>query len=545
MGGTEGSLTDALPGMPMRDLHLPGRSPVYGTSAAAATSHPLATAAALDALRDGGNAMDAAVSAAAVLAVVEPHSTGIGGDVFCLYAPGGGGEIIALNGSGRAPAAVSAEALRGAGMETIPFSSPHAVTVPGAVRAWERLIADHGRLDLARALAPAIGYATGGYPVADVVADAWCRERDKLQADPDAAQCFLPQGFPPRAGQLHRQPRLGETLQAIASHGSAAFYEGPVARDIVAKLRKLNGVHTADDFAAASVDYVKPVCTRYRGVDVYECPPNGQGIIALLMLNVLAGFDVSDWDPLGPERLHLEAEVSRLAYRERDARLADPEHADVPVEELLSGAHAAALQARIDLRRATPGLAPPELPAHRDTVYLTVVDSERNAVSFINSLFHSFGSGILAPASGVMLHNRGAGFSLAPGHPNELRPGQRPMHTIIPALAVRNGRAWMPFGVMGGHYQPVGQVHVLTNMLDFGMDVQTALDCPRAFHFDGVLGCERGVPRSSREALQRLGHTVEVADLPIGGGQAIVIDPDSGVLAAGSDPRKDGAAAAR
>ncbi len=528
----------------MRDLHLPGRSPVHGTSAAA-TSHPLATVAALDALRDGGNAVDAAVTAAAVLAVVEPHSTGIGGDVFCLYAPAGSGEIVALNGSGRAPAAASAAALRGAGLASVPFSGPHAVTVPGAVRAWERLIADHGRLDLARALAPAIGYATEGYPVADVIADAWARERGKLQADPDAARVFLPQGVPPRTGQLHRQPRLGETLQAIADHGSEAFYGGSVARDIVAKLRRLGGVHTEDDFAAAAVDYVAPICTRYRGVDVYECPPNGQGVIALLMLNLLAGFDVADWDPLGPERLHLEAEVTRLAYSERAARLADPEHADVPVDALLSDAHAEALRSRIDLRRSTPGLALPDLPVHRDTVYLSVVDAEHNAVSFINSLFHSFGSGILAPASGVLLHNRGAGFTLASGHPNELRPGKRPMHTIIPALAVRDGKAWMSFGVMGGHYQPVGQVHVLSNILDFGMDVQAALDGPRSFHFDGVLSCERGVPRAAREALERLGHEVEVPDLPIGGGQAIVMDPDSRVVSAGSDPRKDGAALAR
>ena len=526
----------------MRDIHLPGRSPVRGTRAAAATSHPLATLAAVDALRAGGNAVDAAVTAAAVLAVVEPQSTGIGGDVFCLYAPAGGSEVIALNGSGRAPAAASAAGLRDAGLDAVPFTSPHAVSVPGAVRAWERLLADHGRLDLARALAPAIAYATDGYPVADVVADAWRREHDKLQADPDAAAVFLPQGRPPRAGEVHRQPRLGETMQAVAAHGAAAFYEGPVARDIVAKLRRVGGVHSEDDFAAAAVDYVTPIRARYRGVDVYECPPNGQGIIALLMLNMLAGFELAGLDPLGPDRFHLEAEATRLAYAERAARLADPEHAEVPVAALLSEAHAEALRARIDRGRMTPGLAPPPLPGHRDTVYLTVVDGDRNAVSLINSLFHSFGSGILAPASGVMLHNRAAGFVLEPGHPNELMPGKRPMHTIIPAMAVRDGRAWMPFGVMGGHFQPVGQVHFLTNVVDFGMDVQAALDCPRAFHFDGVLSCERGVPRATRDALERLGHEVAVPDLPLGGGQAIAIDPATGVLSAGSDPRKDGAA---
>ncbi len=526
----------------MRDIHLPGRSPARGAHAAAATSHPQATLAAIDILRAGGNAIDAAVAAAAVLAVVEPQSTGIGGDVFCLFAPGGTGDVIALNGSGRAPAAASAAALRQSGMEAIPYTSPHSVSVPGAVRAWERLVADHGRLDLARILEPAAAYADEGYPVTDVIADSWSREREKLEADPDASAVFLPEGRPPRPGEMHRQPRLAATLRAIGSDGAGAFYEGPVARDIVTKLRQVGGVHTEADFAAATVDYVTPVRTAYRGVDVYECPPNGQGIIALLMLNILSGFDLRSLDPLGPERFHLEAEATRLAYCERAARLADPDHADVPVEALLSNAHADALRARIDPARMVAGLSPPPLPEHRDTVYLAVVDSERNAVSFINSLFHSFGSGILAPESGVMLHNRAAGFVLEKGHPNELMPGKRPMHTIIPAMAVRDGRAWMPFGVMGGHYQPVGQVHFLTNVIDYGMDVQAALDCPRAFHFDGVMSCERGVPEPTRARLEEMGHAVDVPDLPHGGGQAIAIDDEAGVLTAGSDPRKDGAA---
>ena len=526
----------------MRDIQRPGRSVVRSTGAAAATSHPLATLTAIDTMRAGGNAVDAAVAAAAVLAVVEPHSTGVGGDVFCLYAPANSSEIIALNGSGRAPAAASAAELRDAGLDAIPYTSPHAVSVPCAVRAWERLIADHGRLDLARVLAPAATIAEEGYPVADVIADAWGREEQKLKEDADAAAVFLPQGKPPQAGQVHRQPRLAETLNAIASHGAKAFYEGPVAEDIVTKLRSVGGRHTEDDFARASVDYVTPIRTRYRGVDVYECPPNGQGIIALLMLNVLEGFELRSLNPLGPERFHLEAEASRLAFSERAARLADPEHADVPVEALLSEAHAETMRARIRPDRTTPGLKPPPLPEHRDTVYLTVVDAERNAVSFINSLFHSFGSGIFAPRSGVMLHNRGSGFVLEPGHPNELMPGKRPMHTIIPGMAVREGRAWMPFGVMGGHFQPVGQVHFLTNVVDFGMDVQEALDCPRAFHFEGVLSCERGVPESTRNTLEKFGHQVSVPELPFGGGQAIMIDPETRALSAGSDPRKDGAA---
>lgn len=525
----------------MRDLHTPGRSPVRAAGAMAATSHPTATLAALDALRDGGNAVDAAVCAAAVLAVVEPHSTGIGGDVFCLYAPEGGERVIALNGSGRAPGGASPELADGGG-GTIPFTSPHAVTVPCAVAAWERLVADHGQLGLDRVLDPAARLAERGYVVADVIADAWAREAEKLAADPDAAAAFLPGGRPPRPGDVHRQPALAGTLRAIGEGGAKAFYEGPVADDMVAKLRAAGGTHTVEDFAAAAADYVEPVRARYRGHDVYECPPNGQGIIALLMLNVLAGYDLASLDPLGPERFHLEAEATRLAFRERADRLADPGHAEVPVEALLSEEHADALRSRIRRDAAMDDVPPSTLPAHRDTVYLTVVDAERNAVSFINSLFHSFGSGILAPRSGVMLHNRGAGFVLEPGHPNVLAPGKRPMHTIIPALAVAEGRTALSFGVMGGHYQPVGQAHFLANVLDWGMDVQAALDCPRAFHFEGVLSCERGIPAATREALAGLGHRVEVAELPHGGGQAVALDHAGGALAGGSDPRKDGAA---
>ena len=526
----------------MRDIHMPGRSTVHATGGMAATSHPAATWAALDLLRAGGNAVDAAIAAAATLAVVEPHSTGIGGDVFALYAPAGrSGAPVAVNGSGRAPASATAARLRELGVAEIPFDSPHAVTVPGAVAAWDLLARDHGKLGLRAALAPAIAHARGGYPVHEVVADVWAGEAGKLAANDAARAVFLPAGRPLAAGEMHRQPALADTLSAIAEGGARAFYEGPVADDMAASLAALGGLHTVDDFAAARADYVTPIRTRYGGFDIWECPPNGQGIVALIMLNLLSGFDLSAMDPLGAGRFHLQAEAARLAYRDRDALIADPEHAEVPVERLLSADYAEALRALVRRDRAMESLPPPGV-AHTDTVYLAVVDGERNAVSFINSLFASYGTGIMSARTGVMFHCRGASFRVDDAHPNGIAPGKRPMHTIIPGMAMRGGRAAMPFGVMGGHYQPVGHVHFLTNVVDYGMSVQEALDCPRAFAFGGALQVERGVPVSTRASLAALGHHVVEADAPLGGGQAIVIDRESGVLSGGSDPRKDGCA---
>lgn len=526
----------------MRDLHMPGRSAVHAMGGMAATSHPAATQAALDLLRAGGNAVDAAIAAAAALAAVEPHSTGIGGDAFALYAPRGAARPIAVNGSGRAPAAATAAWYAVNGISEIGFRSAHSVTVPGAAAAWDLLARDHGRLGLRAALAPAIALARDGYPVHEVVADMWAREAGKLAADPAARAVFLPQGRPLRAGEVHRQPALAETLAAIAEGGRDAFYTGPVAADMTASLNALGGLHTVDDFAAAAAEYVEPIKTRYCGLDIYECPPNGQGIVALAMLNILAGFDLRALAPLGPERFHLEAEAARLAYRDRDALLGDPAQAAVPVERLLSAEYAEGLRARVRRDRAMKSLPPPGVAEHRDTVYLTVVDGERNAISFINSLFASWGAGLMSARSGVMFHCRGASFTLDPAHPNCIAPGKRPMHTIIPGMAVKDGRAAMPFGVMGGHFQPVGHVHFLTNIVDYGMSVQEALDCPRAFAFGGALQVERGVPASTRVSLAALGHDVVETDLPLGGGQAIAIDWANGVLTGGSDPRKDGCA---
>lgn len=525
----------------MRDFQFPGRSPVRTTEAMVATSHPLASAAALDLLKNGGNAIDAAICAAAVLAVVEPQSTGIGGDCFVLYVPKGQNRPLAFNGSGRSPAAATLAWYQEQGFTAVPTYGPHAVTVPGAIDAWCRLHADHGRKDFAEILAPAIHYAERGYVVHDRVAADWLETAGQLAQDANAARILLPGGKAPQAGEVHRQPELAETLKIIAKEGRAGFYEGRVAADMVDYLKSLGGLHELSDFAATKGDYVEPVTSSYRGVDLFQLPPNNQGLTALLMLNILSGFDLGALDPVGAERLHLEVEAGRLAYRDRDALIADPTHGPVPVDKLLSKDYAAKLTARIRRDQAAIDLPPP-LMQESDTVYLSVVDRDRNAVSFINSTYYSFGSGLVSPKTGVVLQNRGSSFKLDPKHPNCIAPNKRPMHTIMPGFAMKDGRALMPYGVMGGDYQPFGHVHFLTNVLDFGLDPQAALDLSRVFYSSGRVQVERSLPAASIAGLQQRGHAVEISPEPLGGGQAIRIDWERGTLTGGSDPRKDGCA---
>lgn len=525
----------------MRDLQLPGRSPVRALEGMVATSHPLSSLAALDMLRAGGNAMDAAVCAAAVQAVVEPQSTGIGGDCFVLYAPDGRDQVIAFNGSGRAPAAATLDWYVDHGFAGLPDRGPHAVTVPGAIDAWCRLLDDHGRKGIDAALAPAIRYAEDGYVILDRVAFDWADAMPTLESDPVAARLFLKDGAPLRAGDVHRQPELAATLRAIAAGGRSAFYEGSIADDMIGRLRALGGHHTAEDFAATCGDYVQPVKTRYRDLDIHQMPPNNQGVTALLMLNILSRFALAGLDPLGAERLHLEIEAGRLAYRERDAHLGDPAAMAVSTADLLSPDHARSLADAIRADRALADLPPVRAPKS-DTVYIAVVDRDRNAASFINSTYESFGSGVVGPKSGVVLQNRGRSFRLEAGHPNAIGPGKRPLHTIMPGMATQDGRTVMPFGVMGGGYQPFGHVHVLTNLIDFGMDPQEAIDAPRVFASDGVVLAERGVPAAAFEGLAQRGHTIVPTPEPLGGGQLVSIDWQRGTLTGASDPRKDGCA---
>jgi gamma-glutamyltranspeptidase/glutathione hydrolase len=526
----------------MRDLERPGRSPVHAPAGMAATSHPLSSQVAIDVLKSGGNAMDAAVAACAVQCVVEPGSTGIGGDCFCLYAPEGSAGVIAFNGSGKAPAGASVDWYRQNGFAEIERNTPHSVTVPGAVDAWATLVADHGRKPLAELLRPAIRYAQNGYPIASRVHTDFASAVPLLMKDETAARIFLPGGRPPAVGEMHRQPELAATLEKIAKGGRDAFYGGEVMEDILGCLQARGGLHTEADFKAVKGDYVEPIATEFRGCRVHECPPNGQGVIALLLLNMMSGIETGD-GPINVERIHQELEACRLAYRARHLYVGDPDFADIPIEGLLSEAYARELQGKIDPTRANEK---PEVgvPSHEDTVYITVVDKDRNACSFINTLFSGFGSGLVAPRSGVVLHNRGCGFVLDPESPNRIEGGKRPLHTIIPGMVTRDDRAVMPFGVMGGQYQSMGHMQFLTGMFDYGLDIQEAMDRPRFMvdPFDGSVEMEGAVPAEIRDELKKRGHRLVAPHKPIGGSQAIWIDWDQGVLTGGSDPRKDGAA---
>jgi len=527
----------------MRNFELPGRSLVMARNGMAATSHPLSTLAAVNVLMAGGNAMDAAVAACAVQCVVEPGSTGIGGDCFALYSRKGGDDIVAFDGSGWAPAAANPDTLMALGVTSLERHSPHAVTVPGAIDAWSTLLRDHGTRSLAESLAPAVVLAEEGYVVAPRAAADWAKQASLLNLDENARQQLLVNERAPVAGSVHRQPLLAESLRSIGRDGAKAFYEGPIAQDIVTYLRGKGGLHTQDDFAAYKGEYVTPITSHFLGYDIHECPPGGQGVIALLILNILARCEAYS-DPLSADRIHCEIEATRLAYSIRDAVLADPRGSAVDVEWLLSDALADELYRRIDLSAAIKTVSTFQPPDHKDTVYICVVDKDRNCASFINSLFHPFGSGLMAPRSGVLLHNRGQSFELRSGHPNAIAPHKRPLHTIIPGMTTKNGRVDMTFGVMGGHYQAMGHAHFLSKVLHYGMDMQSAIDLPRVFPKPGTdaVEVEGTLPVATRVELTRRGFNLVPPAWAIGGAQAISIDWDNGSLIGASDHRKDGCA---
>ena len=525
----------------MRNLHIPSRSPAYAKNGMVATSHPDATKMALNLLEKGGNAFDAAICAASILGVVEAHSTGIGGDCFCIFYSHKERTVKALNGSGKSISSIDYNKVKITENNSIDPYSADAVTIPGAVAAWTKINQDYGKFSLEEILKPAINLAENGYIVADVVADMWKREADKLKKDSDCKDLFLKEGKPYSTGEIHFQHNLAKTLKEISKVGNSGFYEGWVAEDIVSKLKSCGGSHTLKDFSSLSVEYVEPISTNYRGYDVYECPPNGQGIVALMILNILEQFDLRSFEPDNFERVHLEAEATKIAFHHRNKYLGDPKFTDIPVEKLLCKDYARELSKKISFKELINELHILPSENNKDTVYISVVDKERNCVSFINSIFHPFGSGIVCPRSGVLLHNRGASFNLEKKHPNFYEPSKRPMHTIIPGLLLKQGNPVMPFGVMGAHYQPVGQSHFLTNVIDFGMDVQLALDNKRSFFYDGILSLEKTFDADVLEKLKSIGHKLDFIDIPHGGGQAIMIKSNN-ILVGGSDPRKDGIA---
>lgn len=524
----------------MRNFALPGRSPVYATRAMCATSHPLASVAAIEQLKSGGNAVDAAIAAAAVMCVVEHPMTGIGGDCFAIVAKPGTNPV-ALNAAGRAPKAATPEWYARQGIKAITTQSPHAVTVPGAIDGWATLLKDYGTRSFADVLARAIEYAEGGFVIAPRVAYDWSKLAEKLSAHPGARQHLLPGGRPPKVGEKVRFPELGKTLHALAAKGRDAFYTGEIAADMVAELKEIGGLHTVEDFAAQTSSYVDPISVRYRGVDLYELPPSNQGIVALIMLRILDRLGSIGTDPLAAERYHIMMEAGRHAYALRDAFVADPDMAKVPVAHMLSDAVADELASRID-RKQRRDIGPVPKPSGSDTIYLTVVDGNGMAVSFINSLFSAFGTGIVTRKTGITLHNRGQGFVLDPTHLNCIAPSKRPMHTLVPAMAFKDGRPWLSFGVMGANFQPMGHAYVMTNMLDYEMDPQAALDHPRAFFEGDEIKLETSMPQSVFDGLTAAGHKVVYNEAPWGGGQIVEIDQANGILIGASDPRKDGMA---
>lgn len=525
------------------------RSVVRAQNGIVATSQTLASVAGLRMLLNGGNAIDASIAAAATLNVVEPMSTGIGGDMFALVWIAREQKLYALNGSGRAPAALTIKECRMRGADSeMPTMGWLPATVPGAVDGWAQLLNRFGTMPFSDVLALAIEYAETGFPVTELIARGFARQQPKLDMNPEAARVYLFREEPPRAGQILKQPDLAKTFRLIAQEGRDAFYRNEIADEIAKHSYKTGGFITKQDLANHTSTWDEPISTTYKDVTLYECPPNGQGIVALTALNLLEEFDLIEMEHNSTEYVHHLAEALKLAFADAFTHVADPSVVPVPAKKMLSKEYAAGRRKMIDPESAME-FPRAGFPVGTDTVYLSVVDRERNCVSFINSLYEGFGSGIVVPGTGICLQNRGANFSLDPKSPNALAPNKRPYHTIIPAMAFRRDEAghekpWLCFGVMGGFMQPQGHVQVLLNMTDFKMDPQRALDAPRVRVFaNGTVALEEAFDYDTRMALAKRGHKLVDAERgEFGGGQVIEIDPETGALAAGSDPRKDGAA---
>ncbi len=535
----------------------PRRSEVIAPRGMVASSQPLAVQVGVDALKKGGHAVDAAIAVNAMLGLVEPMSCGLGGDLFAIVWDATAGALVGFNGSGRAPRAMTRALFASRGFDRIPHRGPLSWTVPGCVDGWFALHDRFGRLPFDEILAPTIAYAESGFPVSPVIGRAWVEAEGRLLADPGAAATFLVDGRAPGVGETVRNPDLAGALRAICAGGRDAFYRGPIAERIVACAETVGGLIAAEDLASHASTWDDPVSIRYRGHDVWELPPNGQGIAVLQMLGMLEGFDLSGMGRDSPEILHLMIEAKKRAYEDRARYYADPAFADVPVRELIGPEYAARRRKQI-VRIAAATRVPAGDPrlVVGETVYLTVVDEERNAVSLIQSVYSDFGSGIVPPGTGFAMQNRGSLFHLDPEHPNRLDPGKRPFHTIIPAFVTRDGRPVFSFGVMGGDMQPQGHVQILVNLLDFGMDVQAAGDAPRWRHVGsstptgdrmadgGLVLLESGFPGATFDGLIAKGHRVEFRPVGpgFGGYQGIWIDPETGALHGGSESRKDGCA---
>ena len=526
-----------------------GRSVVRASHGMVASSQPLASQVGLDILKRGGNAVDAAIAMAAMLNVTEPNMTGIGGDAFMMVYTAKTKKLEALNASGRAPRALTLDHFTAKKITQMPLSGMETITVPGAFDGWVTALDKYGTMKLADLLAPAIGYAENGFPLMEKTVADWIPEVEKLKRSEAAAATYLVNGAAPRPGDIFVQKNLARTFRTLARGGRDVFYTGEIARAIVDYCKKNGGFLTMEDFAAHKSTWVEPISTTYRGHTLYELPPNNQGLTALLLLNILEGIDLKAMQD-SPERYyHTLIEATKIAFADRNRYIADPAFSKVPVKALLSRDYAAKRRGLIDPDKAIEPPSYGEVDMGSDTTYFTVVDKDRNAVSFINSLFNSFGSGVVAGETGIMLHNRGSGFSLVPGHPNQLEPGKRPFHTLIPAMVFKDGRLLMSYGVMGGDIQAQGHAQVLVNLIDRGLNLQQAIEAPRVRYISGKgVMLEDTLPASVVAALVARGHERVLPPAGIlhralmGGGQAIMIDPETGALSGASDNRKDGLA---
>ncbi len=535
------------------------RSEVIAPHGMVAASQPLAAQVGIDILKAGGNAIDAAVAVNAMLGLVEPHMNGIGGDMFAIVWDAEAEQMHALNATGRSGHAFTRELLEQRGLERAPGSGPLSWMVPGAVDGWAELLDRFGTMSLEEVLAPAIAYAREGFPVTDIIAGDWAAAEEALSRWPESAATYLPDGRAPRAGEVFRNPDLARSYEVIAQQGRDGFYKGPIAEQIVTWGRENGAVLTMQDFAEHDSIWVDPISTRYRGYDVWELPPNSHGITALMMLNIMREFDVASMGHNSADALHLMIEAKKLAFADRGEFVADPD-ADIPVQHLISADYGTQRAALVDMSRAATrveayeGRQEPDPLEHGDTVYFTVVDKDRNAISMIESIFSSFGSKVVPGDVGFAMQNRASGFSMQAGHRNEVGPHKRSLHTNMPGMVTRDGVPWLSFGVMGGNMQPQGHAQVLSNIIDFGMNLQEAGDAARfrpsphssaavARAEGGTVALEWGVPDEVVGELERRGHVVRrVGGGSMGGYQAILINPLTGMLHGGSDPRKDGMA---
>ncbi|MHA1111885.1 MAG: gamma-glutamyltransferase [Promethearchaeota archaeon] len=525
------------------------RSPLYAKHGVVGASQPLAAEAGMTIMKSGGNAADAAVATAAVLNVVEPMSTGVGGDCFCLFYDSTKKKVFGLNGSGRSPKKMTLDYLHDSKIKgiKIPSSSPHAITVPGTVAGWIDTVSHFGTMDIGTILQPAIKIAEEGFPVSPLISIMWGLGRSKLKRSQYGMDLLLDKKSP-KPGQIFRNLKLANVFREIAEKGISGFYQGWVADEIIDVITSAGGIMSHDDLTTHESTLVNPISTNYRGIDIYEIPPNGQGITALLALNILEGFDISSLDPNSSEYYHLMIECLRLAFADSRFFVADMDHYPVPIKKLLSKTYAKSRRGLIDEKKATVDQIHGAPQNHSDTVYLAAADSRGNACSFINSNYESFGTGIVPKNTGFVLQNRGSCFTLIEGHPNVVAPGKRPYHTIIPGMATKKGELFACFGIMGGYNQPQAHVQAISKLIDFGYNPQASLDSLRFTILggtsSGTVAVEDGINSQAIDQLRTKGHKISIVEgigrSVFGNGQIIMRDPENGVYIAGSDPRCDG-----